>query len=110
MLKPEQLVDIDAWLRSVLWDLKLPSLDCDQKSNGTGDTCFEIHRLKARLLLSNGDVKIVQAVREVFEIIDAPQPDDASLAIPPLEGKIVLIGRHLVDVLFEESLINTIKS
>lgn len=112
VLKPEQLVGLDVWLRSILWDSNLPTLGSDQNSNGTGDTDanFEIHRLKARLPLSNGDVKIVQAVREVFEIIDAPKPEDASLAVQPLEGKIVLIGRHLVDVLFEESFINTIKS
>ena len=31
---------------------------------------IEIHRLKARLVFKNGDVKLVQGVREVFEIFD----------------------------------------
>jgi hypothetical protein len=60
--------------------------------------------------LSNGEVKIVQGVRDIFEILDSPNPhaptDDV---IPSSQGKIVLIGRYLSNKLFEESLLKTIE-
>ena len=77
---------------------------------GDHDT-IEVHRLKARLPLSNGEVKIVQGVREVFEILDSPESrnstDDAAIHT---KGKIVLIGRRLLDKRFEESFLNSVKS
>ena len=39
-------------------------------------------------------------VREVFELIDAPDASEA----PPAEGKIIFIGRHVTEVDFEDSL------
>lgn len=50
-------------------------------------------------MLEDGTVKIMQGVREVFEINDAPNSDSEG----PLEGKIILIGRNLPSVGFEES-------
>jgi hypothetical protein len=80
-------------------------------SPGTGDEVFAIHRLKARLPISNGDVKIVQGVRDVFEIVDAPSVSEStSETASTRQGKVVLIGRHLVDLPFRESLIKTIGS
>lgn len=75
------------------------------KENSGG--VLEIHRLKAKITLSNGEIKIIQAVREVFEILDSPRSHD-STAISASGGKIVLIGRYLVDLPFEQSLINTL--
>lgn len=77
---------MDAWLRSVLWDLTLPG------TKQTGD--FEIHRLKGILSLSDEvqSSKIIQAVREVFEIRDTERPPQSDK--PPC-CKIVLIGRGL---------------
>ncbi|KAK5998513.1 Zinc-regulated GTPase metalloprotein activator 1 [Cladobotryum mycophilum] len=80
-LRLDQLSDVDRWLRSVLWDNKLPEVDAAAE--------FEIHRSKGRLVFDNGDVKLLQGVREVFELIDAPNKNEA----PPAEGKIILIGR-----------------
>ncbi|KAF5020986.1 hypothetical protein F66182_6967 [Fusarium sp. NRRL 66182] len=51
-LEPGQLDAVDRWLRSVLWDNKLP------EAKGEGD--FEIHRSKGRLVFANGDVKMLQ--------------------------------------------------
>ncbi|EXK85722.1 hypothetical protein FOQG_10200 [Fusarium oxysporum f. sp. raphani 54005] len=89
-LEPGQLDTVDRWLRSVLWDSKLPE---DEKE---GD--FEIHRSKGRLVFANGEVKMLQGVREVFEINDGPLGDES-----PKEGKIILIGRNVADVGFEDS-------
>ena len=109
MLKPEQLPHLDAWLRAVLWDSRLPGLVYpEDDSSAIGSNCLEIHRLKAIIPLINGDVKIVQGVREVFDILDSPEVN--SRTIPPSEGKIVLIGRQLAKHKFEESFINTIVS
>ncbi|KAF4975828.1 hypothetical protein FZEAL_7447 [Fusarium zealandicum] len=89
-LEPEQLDAVDRWLRSVLWDSKLPEAE---EASG-----FEIHRSKGRLVFANGDVKMLQGVREVFEINSGPRDDEA-----PKEGKIILIGRNVADVGFENS-------
>ncbi|KAH9222165.1 CobW/HypB/UreG, nucleotide-binding domain-containing protein [Leptodontidium sp. 2 PMI_412] len=104
VLEAQQLPRLDEWLRSILWDSMLPS-------PGTGDEVFEIHRLKARLPLLNGDVKIVQGVRDVFEIVDAPSVSEStSETASTKQGKVVLIGRHLVDLPFRASLIKIIGS
>ena len=102
VLTPEQLPNLDAWLRSILWDTKLPGSGSDLGSKDTENDNLEIHRLKAKLPLSTGDIKIVQGVRDVFEILDAPQDPSAAMT---LEGKIVLIGRYLLDKPFKESFV-----
>ncbi|KAJ4138267.1 hypothetical protein NW768_002088 [Fusarium equiseti] len=95
-LEPGQLDTVDRWLRSVLWDNKLPGAQQE------GD--FEIHRSKGRLVFANGDVKMLQGVREVFEINDGPSGDET-----PKEGKIILIGRNVAGVGFEDSFKQAIK-
>lgn len=99
VLAVEQLSSLDAWLRSILWDSKLPTATDSTSADGTNDV--EIHRLKARLPFSDGTVKVVQGVRDVFEILDAPSGDEAG----DPEGKIVIIGRYLLDRPFKESFI-----
>lgn len=100
------MTDLDAWLRSVLWDQTLPSIPAKTT------TQFEIHRLKAKLPLANGEVKIVQGVREIFDILDATKQsedctnEDATIG----SGKIVLIGRYLQGVDFEQSFLKTMGS
>ncbi len=88
-LKDEQLDIIDAWLRSVLWENML--------LGGTtpGTKQFEIHRLKGRLVLESGVEKMIQGVREVFEIFDNPSQSSEKGGVGG--GKVVLIGRHLGD-------------
>ncbi|KAI9054608.1 hypothetical protein LZ554_001761 [Drepanopeziza brunnea f. sp. 'monogermtubi'] len=103
VLEADQLPKFDEWLRSILWDSKLPA------PGSSGEEKFEIHRLKARLPLSNGEVKIAQGVRDVFEIVDAPSTSDSAQASSS-QGKVVLIGRHLVGKPFKESLFNMIGS
>jgi len=71
MLEIGQLSNLDAWLRAILWNSQLPGTTMTSNSDRR-QAKFEIHRLKARLVFSNGETKIVQGVREVFEILDAP--------------------------------------
>jgi G3E family GTPase len=86
--------------------LKLPGVSLDSE-----DEDSEIHRLKARLPLSNGEVKIVQGVRDIFEILDSHNPQVSPDDVTPnsSQGKIVLIGRHLSNKPFEESFLKTIE-
>ncbi|RYP10277.1 hypothetical protein DL764_000769 [Monosporascus ibericus] len=72
---------------------------------------IEIHRLKARLVFANGDVKFVQGVREIFEIFDGEKTfiGDNSSALSQ-GGKIVLIGRGIREVDFERSFLKAIGS
>ncbi|KAM3558686.1 hypothetical protein ARSEF4850_004482 [Beauveria asiatica] len=82
-LKPTQLEQVDKWLRQVLWENELPGTDEAQK--------FEIHRCKGRLIFDNGETKMLQGVREIFELIDAPTSHEPT----PASGKIIFIGRHV---------------
>ncbi|KEZ41233.1 hypothetical protein SAPIO_CDS7321 [Scedosporium apiospermum] len=97
VLSSEQLDKVDVWLRSVLWDSELPGFPSAAP--------FETHRLKGRLVLKNGAVKMIQGVREIFEILDQERNGEDQV---PQEGKIVVIGRHLVPEKFERSFRNAI--
>jgi len=93
-LSPSKLEKLDGWLRSVLWESTLPA----EADAGAAD--FEIHRAKGRIILTDGSVKLLQGVREVFELTDerngaaTKQPDTAPKE-KKAEGKMVLIGRGL---------------
>ena len=107
-VKEEQLPKLDAWLRSILWDSKLPDSSTEPAPAPSEQSpTFEIYRLKARLPMSNGSVKIVQGVRDVFEIKDALNQTQQTQ--PELEeGKIVVIGRDMADLDFERSYFSTV--
>lgn len=90
-IAPRQLDDVDRWLRSVLWDSTVPG-------SGTKGN-FEIHRSKGRIVLENEDIRILQGVREVFELTEPPIPPQSQ----PASGKIILIGRNIANVEFQGS-------
>jgi hypothetical protein len=79
-------------------------LDSENKS----DTFeFEIHRLKGRVALSNNTIKLLQGVREVFEMLDElDSTENTSTSKQQSEkgSKIVLIGRGLQWQDFDTSL------
>ncbi|TVY83592.1 COBW domain-containing protein [Lachnellula suecica] len=106
VLTPEQLPNLDAWLRSILWDSKLPESSNNETTKNLDNGSIQIHRFKAKIPLSTGDIKIVQGVRDVFEIIDAPQNPSTE---PLFEGKIVLIGRNLTNKPLTESFLGAME-
>lgn len=117
ILSPAQLTQLDAWLRSVLWDGQLPDPAGGPPRGGLDDPAnFEIHRLKGRLLLEDGSVKVVQGVRELFEVFDPPASSPAEEAAagddepmpPPASSKLILIGRRLGEFGFKESLLGVL--
>ncbi|PHH65332.1 hypothetical protein CDD81_2744 [Ophiocordyceps australis] len=91
-----QLQHLDEWLRSVLWNNRLPGVEQE------GD--YQVHRSKGRIVLDNGHVKLLQGVREIFELTDAPEGD----AVSWNEGKIVLIGRGVAQIGFADNFRKTL--
>ncbi|KAF2718634.1 cobW-domain-containing protein [Polychaeton citri CBS 116435] len=79
---------IDAWLRSVLWEHSLPEvLDSVDKLDN-----WEIFRMKGRVPFRDGRIKILQGVREIFELADGISDQHAETTE---DLKVVLIGRNL---------------
>jgi G3E family GTPase len=89
VLKKSAVVDVDAWLRSLLWENQLLGRE-DLRAT------WEIHRIKGRIIFEDGSVKMLQGVREIFELIDAPSSSTSSIS-GATTGKIVLIGRNFGD-------------
>ncbi|KAI1650784.1 cobW-domain-containing protein [Daldinia loculata] len=101
-LAPGQLELVDSWIRSLLWEGQVPG----EPTNSSEP--IEIHRLKSRLVFKDGNVKMVQGVREVFEIFDGEQAPNEDGEVPQA-GKLVLIGRGVQGINFETSLLNAIQ-
>lgn len=110
------MTKVDEWLRSVLWESQLPDPAGGPKLGGRNDPIgFEIHRTKGRLVLKDGSVKVVQGVRELFEIFEAPAASPAEEAagepaVAPESSKLILIGRRLGQFDFEKSILNAISN
>lgn len=66
---------LEQWLQTILWD------DGEDKP-------YEIHRTKGYIPVTDGNARVIQGVREIFEIIESRSQNGA-------EGKIVFIGRYL---------------
>jgi G3E family GTPase len=95
-LTENQQSALDAWLRSVLWENILPG------HKPTEGPAYDIHRLKGRFFISSGRERIIQGVREIFDIFDSPSQQ--SNVNGPRSGKLVIIGRHLDSFHFQKSL------
>ena len=89
---------LDVWLRSILWEGKVPG---HLEISG-----WEVFRTKGRIALQDGRVRMLQGVREIFELGDAEVATDDDE--PTRKGKIVFIGRNLggeeTAAAFQESL------
>lgn len=94
-LQLDQLTKVDKWLRKILWDSSLPESDTKQT--------FEIHRSKGRLVFTDHSVKLLQGVREIFELTDVPEENEGSGNYVG-DGKIILIGRNITGVDFAGSI------
>jgi G3E family GTPase len=89
-LHPHSLPVLETWLRAVLW--REGNRD-DSNTHPTAD----IHRVKGLLPFTDGSVKILQGVREIFDIIDSRQ--DVSAMEIDGGGRIVMIGRRLESII-----------
>jgi len=109
VLKLDQLLRVDAWLRSILWESRLPGVEIAIPSETQyEEKLFEIHRLKGSLIIDDGSIKVVQGVREIFEIKDAPWKKEYTVTCA-MDGKLVFIGRNIERMKFGASLISAIE-
>jgi Cobalamin synthesis protein cobW C-terminal domain len=103
-LNQKQLDLLDAWFRSLLWEAEVPDSSNESDGQGSADAkkspTIDVHRLKGRIITEEGKISLVQGVREVFDIFDAPDQKDTGQGV----GKLVLIGRGLKDVDLKGSL------
>lgn len=104
LLSTEQLLSLETWLQSLLWESILP-LPATQSTNQPN---FSIHRLKGRVSSVSGETKMIQGVRDVFEMVSFDPAKSSGQArngkYDRGEDKIVLIGRGLADLPLESSL------
>ncbi|KIW55530.1 hypothetical protein PV05_04262 [Exophiala xenobiotica] len=90
---PQKLPLLESWLEAILWEADDNQADQTRK--------YEIHRTKGLIPLLDGTIRVVQGVREIFEIIEPPKPSDGDASASasndeiPKEGKLVFIGRNL---------------
>ena len=75
----QKLSMLENYLQTVLWDVE-------------GDREYEVHRTKGYINVLDGKPRVVQGVREIFEIIEVDGKQDQE---EQQEGKIVFIGRNL---------------
>jgi G3E family GTPase len=87
---------VDEWLRNILWKSVAKYSGDGVADDNTQKSNFEIHRLKGILALTDGTFKIIQAVREMYEIRDSEKREskDDEMELPD-HCKIVIIGRDL---------------
>ncbi|KAL8703620.1 MAG: hypothetical protein Q9201_003190 [Fulgogasparrea decipioides] len=98
VLQPSQLEHLESWLRSLLWESKLPS----PGETHLGKQSFTIHRVKGQVPVSDGRRLMIQGVRDVFEI--AENSLSGAGEGTGGKGKIVLIGKGLAGLHFQRSL------
>ncbi|KAI9889860.1 MAG: hypothetical protein M1814_004695 [Vezdaea aestivalis] len=96
-LSEERLGLLELWLREVLWDSTLPK----SKQIPGAQFDFEVHRAKGLLIMENGPPRILQGVRDVFEIFEQ---ESTTLQQPAsVRSKIILIGRNLTTAPWNDS-------
>ncbi|KAG9010194.1 hypothetical protein FRB94_010893 [Tulasnella sp. JGI-2019a] len=83
VLSESQHDAVDGWIRSVLWDSRIPG-------DITQSPLMEILRCKGVWCLDDGRTFVLQGVRSLYETSEVPADTDG-----PQTGKIVLIGKGL---------------
>lgn len=72
--------------------------------NRPSTSAFQVHRIKGRIVRTDGSVMMLQGVREVFELVDGGIEDGGKEVVESRMGKIVVIGRGLNGRAWQESL------
>ena len=75
----QKLFLLENYLQTVLWDVE-------------GDREYEVHRTKGYINVLDGKPRVVQGVREIFEMLEMDSKQDVHNV---QEGKIVFIGKNL---------------
>ena len=114
-----QLSALESWLRLLLWENTLlpplhplPSTATTSEPHPPPPTkpTFSIHRTKGLITTTDGKTKMLQGVREVFEIVDLdPPPAGTENDANQGHGKIVFIGRGIAGLDFKGSLARALR-
>jgi G3E family GTPase len=97
-LDPSQVDKFDLYLRTILWEETLPHI--------TPERPFEIHRLKARIPVTDGRMLLIQGVRNIYdtnEVKATPGSDND-------QAKLVLIGKAVDQPAMRASLMKTLEA
>lgn len=95
VLSDDQLEKLDTWLRSICWESQLPMVSTPS---------FEVHRIKGQLPSTSGRIRLLQGVREIYELTDAADAAGGPPSSAAKGGKIVVIGRGLDVAQWQQSL------
>jgi G3E family GTPase len=95
-LSPAQVDKFDYFLRTILWEETLP--------NTTSGKPFEVHRLKARIPVTDGRMLLVQGVRNIYDTNETKAPPSSEAE----QAKLVLIGKAVDQPAMRESLLATL--
>lgn len=87
----------DFFLRTILWEETLPHI--------TPERPFEIHRLKARIPVTDGRMLLVQGVRNIYDTNEVRASQEAG----DDQAKLVLIGKAVDQAPLKESLLKTLE-
>lgn len=86
LLSQASLDRLDEWIRSVLWENRLP---------GTAENHnLQVLRCKGLVTMESGEQFVLQGVRSMYEMVKVGEQVDMGVPEP---GKIVLIGKGLDD-------------
>lgn len=96
-LSPSQVDKFDYFLRTILWEETLP----DSKEH----TPFEVHRLKARIPVTDGRLLLTQGVRNLYDTNESTSESKIGET-----AKLVLIGRGVDQSSLKESLLSTLEA
>jgi G3E family GTPase len=96
-LEPSQVDKFDFFLRTVLWEETLP--------HTTPERPFEIHRLKARIPITDGRMLLIQGVRNIYDTNEVKAPKAGGEE----QAKLVLIGKAVEQDALRDSLLATLK-
>ncbi|TCD64532.1 hypothetical protein EIP91_003999 [Steccherinum ochraceum] len=95
VLTAARLQQLDEWIRTVLWENRLPEDDATAQS-GQALPRFEVLRCKGIFVTDAGATHVLQGVRNLYEIalVEEGGSERGSVGLPD-EGKLVLIGKGL---------------
>ncbi|KAF1830734.1 COBW domain-containing protein 1 [Decorospora gaudefroyi] len=96
-LSRAQVDNFDFFLRTILWEEILP--------NSASHQPFEVHRLKGRIPVQDGNLLLIQGVRNIYDTNEL----EAEAKAENEGAKLVLIGKGVDQPAFNESLLATLK-
>lgn len=90
VLSPGHLERLDEWIRTVLWENRLPEM-----ASGAEGIVLKVLRCKGLFTTVAGDKYVLQGVQDLYEI---SKIDEGEAVGVPAVGKLVLIGKGLNSV------------